>query len=49
MRLVNKFNLFILEVLEAWIDRAQKNPKTIHHRGMGRSRSTARLSSSRMR
>jgi flavin reductase (DIM6/NTAB) family NADH-FMN oxidoreductase RutF len=35
-RLVNKFNLFILEVVKAWIDRAQKNPKTIHHHGYGR-------------
>jgi flavin reductase (DIM6/NTAB) family NADH-FMN oxidoreductase RutF len=35
-RLVNKFNLFILEVLKAWIDPRQKNPKTIHHRGYGR-------------
>jgi len=34
-RLVNKYNLFILEVLTAWIDPAQKNPKTIHHRGYG--------------
>jgi len=36
MRLVNKFNIFILEVLKAWIDPAQKSPKTIHHRGYGR-------------
>jgi flavin reductase (DIM6/NTAB) family NADH-FMN oxidoreductase RutF len=34
-RFVNKYNLFILEVLKAWIDPAQKNPKTIHHRGYG--------------
>ena len=34
-RLVNKYNLFILEVLKAWIDPAQKNPKTICHRGYG--------------
>ena len=34
-RLVNKYNLFILEVLKAWIDPAQKNPKTIHHCGYG--------------
>jgi flavin reductase (DIM6/NTAB) family NADH-FMN oxidoreductase RutF len=32
---VEKYNLFILEVLKAWIDPAQKNPKTIHHRGYG--------------
>jgi flavin reductase (DIM6/NTAB) family NADH-FMN oxidoreductase RutF len=34
--LVNKFNLFVLEVLKAWIDPAQKHPKTIHHHGYGR-------------
>jgi len=34
-RLVNKFNLFILQVLKAWTDPAQKNPKTIHHHGYG--------------
>lgn len=34
-RLVNTYSLFILEVLKAWIDPAQKNPKTIHHRGYG--------------
>ncbi|MDE2185098.1 MAG: flavin reductase family protein [Alphaproteobacteria bacterium] len=35
-RLVNKYNLFILEVVEAWHDPEQKNPRTIHHRGYGR-------------
>ena len=35
-RLVGQYNLFILEVLKAWIDPAQRNPKTIHHRGYGR-------------
>lgn len=34
-RLGNSYNLFILEVLEAWIDPRQRNPKTIHHRGYG--------------
>jgi flavin reductase (DIM6/NTAB) family NADH-FMN oxidoreductase RutF len=33
--LVNKYNLYVLEVLKVWIDPAQKNPKTIHHRGYG--------------
>ena len=33
--LVNKFNLFVLQVLKAWHDPAQKNPKTIHHHGYG--------------
>jgi flavin reductase (DIM6/NTAB) family NADH-FMN oxidoreductase RutF len=36
MRLVNTYNLFILEVLKAWTDPAQKNPKTIHHHGYGK-------------
>jgi len=35
-RLVNKYGLFVLEVVKAWTDPAQKNPKTIHHRGYGR-------------
>ena len=34
-RLVAQYNLFILEVLTAWIDPAQKRPKTIHHQGYG--------------
>jgi len=34
-RLVAKYNLFILEVLKAWIDPAQKRPKTMHHHGYG--------------
>lgn len=35
-RFVNKYNLFVLEVVKAWIDPAQKNPKTIHHHGYGK-------------
>jgi flavin reductase (DIM6/NTAB) family NADH-FMN oxidoreductase RutF len=35
-RLVNTYNLFILEVLKAWRDPTQKNPKTIHHQGFGK-------------
>jgi flavin reductase (DIM6/NTAB) family NADH-FMN oxidoreductase RutF len=35
-RLVNAYNLFILEIVAAWIDPAQKHPKTIHHQGYGR-------------
>jgi flavin reductase (DIM6/NTAB) family NADH-FMN oxidoreductase RutF len=34
--LVNRFNLFILEVVRAWTDPAQKNPKTIHPQGYGK-------------
>ena len=35
-RLVNDYNLFILEVLKAWIDPAKRNRKTIHHCGYGK-------------
>ncbi len=34
-RLITRYNLFILEVLKAWVDPTQKNPKTLHHRGYG--------------
>lgn len=34
-RLVNSYNLFVLQVVKAWIDPKQPNPKTIHHRGYG--------------
>ena len=33
--LATKYNLFILKVLKAWIDPSKKNPRTIHHLGMG--------------
>ncbi len=34
-RLVNQYNIFIVEVVKAWIDRSKKDPRTIHHRGRG--------------
>jgi flavin reductase (DIM6/NTAB) family NADH-FMN oxidoreductase RutF len=34
-RLVNKYNLFVLEVIKAWTDPKQVGPKTIHHHGYG--------------
>ncbi len=34
-RLVNQYNIFIVEVVKAWIDRSRKDPRTIHHRGRG--------------
>jgi flavin reductase (DIM6/NTAB) family NADH-FMN oxidoreductase RutF len=34
-REVNRYCLFILEVLKAWIDPARKNPRTLHHMGRG--------------
>ena len=35
-RMMNRYNMFILEVQKAWVDPAQKRPKTIHHHGYGR-------------
>ncbi|KAF0205908.1 MAG: flavin reductase domain protein FMN-binding [Gallionellaceae bacterium] len=34
-RMMNRYNFFVLEVLKAWIDPAQKNPRTLHHQGNG--------------
>jgi flavin reductase (DIM6/NTAB) family NADH-FMN oxidoreductase RutF len=34
-RMVTKYNLFILEVVKAWIDPSRRDPRTIHHRGGG--------------
>ena len=34
-RFARKYNLFLLQVLKAWMDPAQKHPKTIHHKGYG--------------
>ena len=34
-RLVNKYCLFVLEVVKAWHEPKRKNAKTIHHRGYG--------------
>ncbi len=35
-RLVSRFNLFVLQVVKAWVDPAQKHPRTLHHQGYGR-------------
>lgn len=35
-RLVNRFNLFVLEVVAAWQDPAITDRRTIHHQGYGR-------------
>ena len=35
-RMVNRYGLFVLEVVQAWKDTAQKDPRTLHHRGKGR-------------
>lgn len=34
-RMVNAYNMFVLEAVKAWLDPAQKNPRTLHHRGKG--------------
>jgi flavin reductase (DIM6/NTAB) family NADH-FMN oxidoreductase RutF len=34
-RLVNRYNFFVLEVVQAWVDPAVKAPRTLHHRGRG--------------
>ena len=33
--MVDKYGLFVLKVVKAWIDPSVKNPKTIHHLGHG--------------
>ncbi|WP_395741748.1 flavin reductase family protein [Prosthecobacter sp.] len=35
-RMVAKYGLFVLEVVQAWIDPGVKDPRTLHHRGHGR-------------
>jgi flavin reductase (DIM6/NTAB) family NADH-FMN oxidoreductase RutF len=34
-KLATPYNIFIVEVVKAWIDRSQKDPRTIHHHGCG--------------
>jgi flavin reductase (DIM6/NTAB) family NADH-FMN oxidoreductase RutF len=34
-RMVNRYDLFVLEVVAAWIDPARRRPRTLHHRGWG--------------
>jgi len=34
-RMVNAYGFFVLEVVQAWVDPAEKALRTIHHRGMG--------------
>ena len=35
VKLVKKYNFFVLEVVQAWIDPTKKRPRTIHHQGEG--------------
>ena len=34
-RMVNKYNMFVLEVVKAWIDPSIRLPRTLHHAGNG--------------
>lgn len=34
-RMVNRYGLFVLEVVKAWVDTSVKAPRTLHHRGKG--------------
>ncbi|MBU0907993.1 MAG: flavin reductase family protein [Proteobacteria bacterium] len=34
-QMVDTYNLFVLEVLQAWINPSLHDPRTIHHRGQG--------------
>ncbi len=34
-RLVNRYGLFVLEVVKAWTSPAFQNPNTVHHQGYG--------------
>ena len=34
-RMAPKYNVFILQVIKAWIDPSRKQPRTIHHLGRG--------------
>jgi flavin reductase (DIM6/NTAB) family NADH-FMN oxidoreductase RutF len=34
-RLMKRYDFFVLEVLQAWIDPTRKDPRTLHHRGRG--------------
>jgi flavin reductase (DIM6/NTAB) family NADH-FMN oxidoreductase RutF len=35
-KLVPQYGIFILEVLQAWIDPSHKHPRTLHHQGKGK-------------
>lgn len=32
-RMAGRYNFFILEVVQAWVDPKKKNPRTLHHQG----------------
>lgn len=34
--MMEKYSLFVVEVIKAWIDSAVKSPRTLHHLGHGK-------------
>ena len=36
MQMTRKYCVFVLEVVQAWVDTRVKQPKTLHHRGYGK-------------
>lgn len=42
-RLVKSYNLFVLEVVKAWVDPRQKAPRMLHHQGFGRFAADGRI------
>ncbi len=42
-RMVNRYCLFVLEVIKAWVDASRENPRTIHHLGQGRFMASGRV------
>ncbi len=36
LQMVERYELFVLEVVAAWVDADVANPRTLHHRGYGR-------------
>ena len=34
-KMVKKYNLFVVQVLKAWVNPNEKHPKTLHHAGAG--------------
>jgi flavin reductase (DIM6/NTAB) family NADH-FMN oxidoreductase RutF len=35
-RMVGRYNMFILEVVKAWVERTRRRPRTLHHQGFGK-------------
>ena len=42
-RMVNRYCLFVLEIIKAWIDPTRKNPRTVLHLGRGRFTASGRV------